>query len=87
MSTARWTEGAACKPEDLDLFFPTGRPGCSGDPRRTEAAKAICARCDIRTICLTKALEEEAAGESHRWGIRGGLDAGERSALVRGNVA
>lgn len=86
MSTARWTEGAACKPEDLELFFPKGRGGRSGDPRRTDAAKALCARCDIRELCLMKALDEEG-GEAHRWGVRGGLDSDERRALVRGGVA
>jgi WhiB family redox-sensing transcriptional regulator len=87
MSTARWTEGAACKPQDLELFFPLGRPGRFGDPHRDAAAKAICARCDIRELCLTKALEEEAGINSQRWGIRGGLDAGERAALVEGGAA
>lgn len=45
-------------------------------------AKAGCARCELRTRCLTLALE---TGE--RWGIWGGLDADERAALVDGAVA
>lgn len=85
MSTARWTEGAACKPADLPLFFPKGQSGRNGDPTRDQPAKDICNRCPIRERCLTEALEEEAGQQ--RWGIRGGLTAAERYALVRENVA
>jgi WhiB family redox-sensing transcriptional regulator len=85
MSDHRWTEAAACKPEDLDKFYPIGLSGRSGDPARDQPAKDICARCDIRELCLTKALEEESGQQ--RWGIRGGLTADERYALVRGAVA
>jgi WhiB family redox-sensing transcriptional regulator len=86
MSSARWTEGAACTPDDLPLFFPKGRGGRQGDPRRVQAAKDICGRCPIRERCLSKALEEEA-GEAMRWGVRGGLDADERAALALGGAA
>jgi WhiB family transcriptional regulator, redox-sensing transcriptional regulator len=79
MSNARWTTGAACQPQDLELFFPRGRGGRNGDPTRGQEAKAICARCDIRERCLTEALAEEAAGDAMRWGIRGGLDEVERA--------
>lgn len=87
MSTARWTDGAACKPEDLPLFFPKGHGGRNGDPNRDKPGKAICARCPIRERCLTEALQEEAGAGQQRWGIRGGLTADERYALVRGAVA
>jgi len=86
MSSARWTEGKACLPEDLELFYPVGRSGRFGDPNRGAQAKAICARCDIRTLCLTKALEEEADYAS-RFGIRGGLDEDERAQLADSGAA
>lgn len=85
MSTARWTDGAACGWDDLPKFFPKGMGGRNGDPYRDQAAKAICGGCPIRERCLTEALEEEEGFRG--WGIRGGLTADERYALVRGAVA
>lgn len=82
MSNARWTEGAACKPEDLHLFYPKGRGGSKGDQKRFDAAKAICNGCPIREVCLTKAIEEEDG-----WGIRGGLTPDERDALMQDGAA
>jgi WhiB family transcriptional regulator, redox-sensing transcriptional regulator len=86
MSNARWTTGQACRPQDLELFFPIGKGGRYGDPGRDDAAKAICARCDIRTLCLVKALEEEAGG-GERFGIRGGLNEDERAELAENGAA
>lgn len=86
MSDPRWTAGKACRPEDLELFYPTGRPGRFGDPNRGAEAKAICARCPIRERCLTEALIEEARGGGC-WGIRGGLDEDQREALMKAGAA
>jgi WhiB family redox-sensing transcriptional regulator len=64
-SVDRWVVGAACV-GSWDLFFPEHGDG--------DAAKRICAGCDVRAQCLAHAL---AAGERH--GIWGGTTPGERS--------
>lgn len=83
----RWTEQAACVGEDPELWYPLGRSGRLGDPMREEPAKAICGGCPVRVRCLSAALEEEAGVESARYGIRGGLNEFERSALVADGAA
>lgn len=85
MSTARWTEGAACTPEDLPLFFPTRRSGRFSADNYGAEAKAICAGCEIRERCLLEALKEEVDEIPH--GIRGGLDERERTQLLRVGAA
>jgi WhiB family redox-sensing transcriptional regulator len=83
MSETNWTEGRqACRPEDLELFYPIARGGRFSDANLGADAKAICARCDIRDLCLSKALEEERGG-GERHGIRGGLLGAERGKLER----
>lgn len=61
-------------PEDF-LFY-------RGRQEVIEYAKAGCARCELRTRCLTLAIEK---GE--RWGIWGGLDTDERDVLVKAGAA
>ncbi|MBW4717413.1 WhiB family transcriptional regulator [Saccharothrix obliqua] len=48
---------------------------------RLRTAKAICAGCPIRVECLE---EELAFGTDNQYGVRGGLTAKERVALLRG---
>ncbi len=60
--------------EDPDLFFPDLHPATTD----IQAAKTICAGCDIRSACLTFALEHHI-----RDGIWGGLTRLERDALKR----
>lgn len=64
-------EAAACRNEDLELFFAVG------DGREDEA-KAVCRRCPVRWECLTYALETR-----QRHGVWGGLTAEERVLLIR----
>ncbi|MEU2868666.1 WhiB family transcriptional regulator [Streptomyces olivoreticuli] len=70
-----WHDKAACgdlEPATADrLFFPT--PRARADIAR---AKALCAQCPIRRICLDAALESESF-----YGIRGGLTEAERRPL------
>lgn len=74
-------EQAACRPYPSSVFFP-GEPGYQPQPPRKgqpdpyAAAKAICARCPLRTACRRDALER---GEP--WGVWGGLDPWQRQAL------
>ena len=65
--------GAACKGADPALFF--GAEGETPEERqaREEAARAICARCPVRSPCYDLAI---AVGD--RWGIFGGLNPEER---------
>jgi WhiB family redox-sensing transcriptional regulator len=71
-----WTDQAACRHEDPELFFPISATG----PGRAQAeeAKAICARCLVRQECLEYAL---ITGQEA--GIWGGLTEEERRALRR----
>lgn len=71
-----WTDLAACRFEDPELFFPISTKG----PGRaqTEEAKAVCARCPVRQECLEYALATHQEA-----GIWGGLTEDELRALRR----
>ena len=64
---SHWTEIAACKGVDPNIFFP--ELGESVEP-----AKAICARCTVTAECL----EYSFTLGSPCFGIWGGLSARER---------
>ena len=66
-----WRDLALCREVDPELFFPEkGEPGAE--------AKKVCARCEVRTACLTEALECREA-----YGVWGGLGARQRTVLLR----
>ncbi len=69
-SNEEWQDRAACRIVPVEIFFPPAE-------QEAEEAKAICATCEVRQLCLEFAL---AAGE--RFGIWGGLNTQERRALV-----
>lgn len=71
---ARWSGTASCASVDPELFFPVDEDL----PGAVEAAKAVCADCEVRQRCLAYAL---ATGMSA--GVWGGLSTPERSALIR----
>jgi WhiB family redox-sensing transcriptional regulator len=66
-------QGAACGPEDLELFYPE-----PDDQAAEQAAKALCATCPVRQPCLDMAL---ATGDQHA--ILGGTTPAERIPLRR----
>ncbi|GGP40619.1 WhiB family transcriptional regulator [Streptomyces abikoensis] len=70
-----WHDKAACRglePDVADrLFFPTSRAR-----KDIAQARALCAQCPVRRICLDAALESESF-----YGIRGGLTEDERRPL------
>ncbi|WP_405010990.1 WhiB family transcriptional regulator [Kitasatospora sp. NBC_01539] len=75
--------GAACQGMDPDLFYaepdpddPDADPAASGFA--TRRAKAVCAGCPVREMCLALALRR---GEP--FGVFGGLTADERRLLKR----
>jgi WhiB family redox-sensing transcriptional regulator len=49
----------------------------------TAIARQVCRSCPVRVECLADALAEEAEA-AWRYGVRGGLTAGERAALATG---
>lgn len=71
-----WRNDAACRSHDPELFFPIGVTG----PAQTqlEEAKAVCAGCPVRCLCLEWAV---LAGIGH--GVWGGLSEDERRTLTR----
>jgi WhiB family redox-sensing transcriptional regulator len=73
-----WTDAAACRTEDPNLFHPDGSTG----PwlRVIEEAKAVCRSCPVSDTCLQDALD------SSEGGIRGGLTEAERASLQRAIV-
>lgn len=69
-----WTQRAACRNEDPELFFPLGYG--SEFAEQIDQAKAVCARCPVRDVCLNAALDQ---AENH--GYWGGLTPDERRHL------
>lgn len=69
-----WRDRAACRDSDPDLFFPTATRGPAYEAQ-VAAAKALCAGCPVRAMCLAVALDGLPVG------IAGGLTDTERRAL------
>lgn len=73
-----WQEDAACRGEELVLFFgPDGERQPEKDIREREA-KAICAQCPVRAECLDYALSRP-----EKYGTWGGLNDDERASERR----
>jgi WhiB family transcriptional regulator, redox-sensing transcriptional regulator len=76
MRALGWMARGACRQLDPELFFPiTAVTGQAA--RQVEAAKAVCGPCDVRTNCLSYALEAMPEG------IWGGTTLNERRAARR----
>jgi WhiB family redox-sensing transcriptional regulator len=71
-----WQDRAACRPEDMDLFFGPDGERTPERNARERRAKAICARCPVRPQCL-----EWAMGSGQRHGVWGGLSEQERAGV------
>lgn len=69
--TARWRRRAACRTEDVNVFFID-----QGDMDTLKQAKALCARCPVRRQCLDFAIEN-----NERHGIWGGLSRKDRNRI------
>jgi WhiB family redox-sensing transcriptional regulator len=78
-----WPERAACKGEDLNLFFGPDEGETRETPRekeaRVERAKQICRRCPVTSQCLQFQLQVSAT----QYGVAGGLDEEERRSYRR----
>ena len=70
-----WLERAACRDQDPELFFPE-----RGQQAKAQAAKQVCAGCQVKADCLDLAVKSAASrGEDH--GIFGGTKPHERTGL------
>lgn len=73
-----WHHDAACKGEDLVMFFgPEGERQPERDIRERKA-KAVCSGCPVRPACLDYAL-----GVPEKAGTWGGLNEDERASERR----
>jgi WhiB family redox-sensing transcriptional regulator len=66
-----WRPLAECQSKDTELFFPISLSGPGA--AQVEQAKAICAKCSVRSHCLSTALALD-----HVEGIWGGTTEKER---------
>jgi WhiB family redox-sensing transcriptional regulator len=71
-----WRQRAACRDIDTDFFFPNGETGEA--LAQAEAAKAVCAGCQVRPECLDFAMVT-----NQPYGIFGGLTEADRKTLRR----
>lgn len=74
-----WRDSAACLEEDPELFFPIGNTGPA--IAQAERAKAVCARCEVREICLRWAIDNNQDA-----GVWGGTSEEERRMMKRRKV-
>ena len=73
-----WREDAVCRTVDPELFYPERVIKGVLHPRAQVAdAKAVCARCPVKTQCLTEALKQPEQG------IWGGTTEKERDLIRR----
>lgn len=68
-----WQDVAACRGMDPDLFFPVSRHEVP------PAVVLACKGCPVADECLADGL-----AEPHQHGIRAGLTAPERQAMLKG---
>jgi WhiB family redox-sensing transcriptional regulator len=72
---ASWLERAACRDTDPELFFPE-----RGQQAKAQAAKQVCAGCQVTADCLELAVKgAPGRGEDH--GIFGGTKPHQRTPL------
>ena len=78
--TTEWQQSGLCRAGDSTVFFPpTTFEHKPERETRESRAKAICARCPVRSECLDWAL---ATREPH--GVWGGYSESERKQLLIG---
>jgi WhiB family redox-sensing transcriptional regulator len=68
---ATWRQHAACRGLDPEVFYPA-------TDEDAEEAKAVCAQCPVRQLCL-----EHALARRERDGVWGGMTERERRRIVR----
>jgi WhiB family redox-sensing transcriptional regulator len=79
MTGMDWARQAACRGEDLVLFFGLeGERAAETREPREARAKAICSGCPARDDCL-----DYAVSRPERYGVYGGMNPEEREAERR----
>lgn len=73
-----WWAQAACRDRNAELFFHSDHERGPSRAMRTAKAKAVCAVCPVRQLCL-----EYALAQPEPYGIWGGMDEQERDRLLR----
>ncbi|MGH9165941.1 MAG: helix-turn-helix domain-containing protein [Acidimicrobiales bacterium] len=66
-----WRTVAACRNQMATMF----------DSGRQTEARSLCDSCPVEQLCLWASMREE--DPSHRYGMAGGMNAGQRAALAR----
>lgn len=67
-----WRQHGACRGIDPEVFYPLD------DDQDADAAKEVCAQCQVRQACL-----EFALATSERDGVWGGATERERRRMIR----
>lgn len=75
-ATWEWQELGACREADPELFFHPQNERGLARLRRDRAAKAVCARCDVRVQCADYAIRAREP-----YGVWGGLTEEERERI------
>jgi WhiB family redox-sensing transcriptional regulator len=73
MTATTWRKLSACRGLDVEAFYPV-----TEDEADAAEAKAVCAVCPVRQLCL-----EHALAHREREGIWGGTTERERRRIVR----
>ncbi|HWH33143.1 MAG TPA: WhiB family transcriptional regulator [Egibacteraceae bacterium] len=71
MRDANWALRAACRGQDVELFY-------SNEPTSVRAALRICGHCPVRKDCF-----EDAVQRGEWFGVWGGLKESRRRRIVR----
>lgn len=71
-----WAGRAACRDEDIELFFAM-------DAKTIKLAKQVCARCPVRESCREAAMDPRDPSYDAGWAVRGGMTVKERRAEAR----
>lgn len=71
-----WKNKAACKKEDINIFFPAGSK--EDKDKANRKAKKICEGCEVKEECLERALSKP-----ERHGTWGGMTEKERSDFLK----
>lgn len=80
--TDDWRDSANCLDSDPAIFFPEAPHG-GAVTRIYQAARAVCAECEVVEECLHTAMLEERNCQTWRSGMRGGMTPSERDRYAR----
>ncbi|MGW6913783.1 WhiB family transcriptional regulator [Kitasatospora sp. NPDC054939] len=72
-----WHTGAACRRDEVGLFFAPSKEPTAARLSREEQAKRVCARCPVLLEC-----REHALAQPEPYGVWGGLTAAERRVVL-----